>query len=755
MFLGTSRPYAVSAPEDAARAFLHDNADLLRVPTDADALVHEATVTRRGVRHVRFRQAIGGVPVEGAGYAVHIRPDGRVDMANGTWFDGAPAELAPPTITAAHAASVAGVAPDRAALRGDDPTAEPHTAEPGALVVFPVVAGERDSRQALADGRRPSRFALAWAVTVRGADGPERVFVDAHSGRELERRSLAMPFVSASDGPASYVLRPERWEPRPAREAARSAPASEPSASQAQGTGLVYDVHPGQGARVSRTLENIGEKYFFFEGVRFTLSTGDVSAEDDDGDTIRQTTSTFNFTDRRLDEVNVFYHLERFRRLVLEPADLEGKMPGKHIGQVYDQSTFSGSVAAYQPSDGKMYFGDPDVKPDLAESPAREANIIAHEAVHPVTYYLGGYTGGQERGQKPAIEEGVGDYFAATYTGYPVLGDYALSPTSVFTPRDLTDSPPTDAEGFSRLSRSSQIEYFGATLWEIREHPGTIPAVVDELVWEAIARSPNTPSFSSFGDGLIAADALLNADRYTSIIQNVFAARTSYTPPGTPTGFQVVVSGPTCQAPGETLYFDGDVAGGGTPPYDYVWEEKRSCFGAVGCGSWYEGSRDYDANGIFPHSASHDYTYDVRLTVTDANGATRVSRTIHVVYDPEEYCGDYVTGTGAPSSAVQGPTQSLLVTEGAEAFAVGAVHPNPAAGPAALAVSLPEASAVRLIVFDALGRQVAASGGRVYGPGTHAVPIDTSPLPAGVYVVRVEAGGLAQAPTARTFTVAR
>ena len=77
---GTAGPYGGS-PEDAARSFLTDYEDLLGVT--AEALRHRDTHTAGGVSHVRFEQVVGGLPVSGVLYAVHVRSDGRVDMVNG------------------------------------------------------------------------------------------------------------------------------------------------------------------------------------------------------------------------------------------------------------------------------------------------------------------------------------------------------------------------------------------------------------------------------------------------------------------------------------------------------------------------------------------------------------------------------------------------------------------------------------------------------------------------------------------------
>ena len=108
---------------------------------------------------------------------------------------------------------------------------------------------------------------------------------------------------------------------------------------------------------------------------------------------------------------------------------------------------------------------------------------------------------------------------------------------------------------------------------------------------------------------------------------------------------------------------------------------------------------------------------------------------------PSAYLGLYVDPLATPAAG--GPAASALAVS---------VAPNPARGRTALAVEVPEAGAVRVAVYDALGREVAvlADGARPAGP--LALGLDAARLPAGVYVARVQAGA---ASATRTFTVVR
>ncbi len=80
------------------------------------------------------------------------------------------------------------------------------------------------------------------------------------------------------------------------------------------------------------------------------------------------------------------------------------------------------------------------------------------------------------------------------------------------------------------------------------------------------------------------------------------------------------------------------------------------------------------------------------------------------------------------------------------------VRPNPASGRDEVVLSLSEASNVRAVVMDALGREVAVVLDGAVSAGERVVGVETGAWPAGVYVVRVTSG--ARVATAR-LVVAR
>ena len=74
------------------------------------------------------------------------------------------------------------------------------------------------------------------------------------------------------------------------------------------------------------------------------------------------------------------------------------------------------------------------------------------------------------------------------------------------------------------------------------------------------------------------------------------------------------------------------------------------------------------------------------------------------------------------------------------AFALAPPVPNPTSQGARLTYALADVGAVVVTVFDAMGRRVLALDHGVRAPGTYTAEVDASGLPAGVYMVRLQAG---------------
>ena len=106
----------------------------------------------------------------------------------------------------------------------------------------------------------------------------------------------------------------------------------------------------------------------------------------------------------------------------------------------------------------------------------------------------------------------------------------------------------------------------------------------------------------------------------------------------------------------------------------------------------------------------------------------------------------------AHGPAVEAPAAALAATALPAEVALGSVFPNPLAATARVPFELPAPAAVRLAVYDALGREVAVLVDGSRPAGAHEATLDAGALAPGVYFVRLSAG---PSVGAARFTVVR
>lgn len=99
---------------------------------------------------------------------------------------------------------------------------------------------------------------------------------------------------------------------------------------------------------------------------------------------------------------------------------------------------------------------------------------------------------------------------------------------------------------------------------------------------------------------------------------------------------------------------------------------------------------------------------------------------------------------GGPVAGAVAPAASRLALS---------VSPNPARGAARVAFETAEPGPVRVSIYDVLGRRAAVVFDAALPAGAHAEPLDTSALPPGLYLVRLDAAGAAR--TARLTVLPR
>ena len=157
--------------------------------------------------------------------------------------------------------------------------------------------------------------------------------------------------------------------------------------------------------------------------------------------------------------------------------------------------------------------------------------------------------------------------------------------------------------------------------------------------------------------------------------------------------------------------------------------------------------------GTFPGSVADEACF--ALTVGGSGMAARSEE------DPEVWTLSAVTPwVPVATQGLQGENaRAAGRADVPESLALEAVYPNPARSSATVTFALPEAAAVRLAVYDVLGREVAVLAEGAHETGRHAAALDTWMLPAGVYLVRLEVAdpgtGADGAVQTRRLTVVR
>ncbi|MDT0631368.1 T9SS type A sorting domain-containing protein [Rubrivirga sp. S365] len=150
---------------------------------------------------------------------------------------------------------------------------------------------------------------------------------------------------------------------------------------------------------------------------------------------------------------------------------------------------------------------------------------------------------------------------------------------------------------------------------------------------------------------------------------------------------------------------------------------------------------------------------DVAVGATVQSVLGRVAHSV-VYFRDDNIFGVFPAGSpldpdpGARRAGGEADLSAQLAALRAEPGDVGpalAVGPNPVRGAGAVAFRLDAEADVRLAVYDVLGREVTVLAEGAYGAGSHRASFDAAAFPAGAYVVRLTAGGVAH--TARLTVV--
>jgi len=398
--LGAALPGWQQDHAGAASRFFAERAALFGLGRPADELRAVGERSHEGVVHVRLQQFYRGLPVLGGEYMVSASDAGDLRLVLGRVHPALGVEIVP-AIAASEAPTIALRACRQPADRYETQTR---------LAIDPGLPGGR----------------LVYEVRVQGKDYPESwVFlVDARDGRIVDRQDLVL---------------------------------------NATGRGLVdlpgHLSNPAVLGTRSFTIDEPGD-VATLSGPRATVSSGTgLSARSDIFD---MSTGSWDFSydpnehGGWFDQVNVYYHLDRF------------------LGEYLPSLGFPGlaapvNVVVSNACNSQFTQGINEMEIGTGCNVARSSDAVYHEAGHALLYSLriDGY------GDGAALHEGYADYFACAANNDPEYGENAIC--GAIGCRSCATNPDSVRYPYYLQYEAHYAgEIWSGTLWDLRGRIGTI-----------------------------------------------------------------------------------------------------------------------------------------------------------------------------------------------------------------------------------------------------------------------------------------
>lgn len=469
------------------------------------------------------------------------------------------------------------------------------------------------------------------------------------------------------------------------------------------GTGRVYPIDPNT-AYTNKTLYRLTYPGYGLDGSY-------VSAENDDTGEAFSTSRYFVYspTNTHFDEVNVYYHADIFAYdfIGLGYPGLPSAIPAiVHYGSDWDGASYSPTFIELRFGDGNTIFYDL----------AKKNDVVYHEYMHAISDDIG-----LERGtnESTAMSEGYSDYFAATFTDDPVIGEWVCQSENnlrtAYTDKNrwnYSNWLNADSLYYNSLTNFTQSSAYARSMiwsgavWDLRMALNN-DDLTDELIYCGLEYANGNSTFLQGRSGIIQYDMDTYSGAHVSTIKTVFADRGIGNYP-----VSVNISGPSSLGYKEYGTFTANVSGG-SGTISYQWYKKLD-----GSGYWQE-------RGTNQSQLERMYIYSFTMKVVVTRGSEQAEDQ-HICY--------------------YGSAPKALPSDGMElplVYALEAAYPNPFNPSTTVRYDLPEASRVSLTIYDIMGREVtrwqlAEEPGykELVWQGNYA---NGQSAPAGIYIYRLEA----------------
>jgi len=519
-----------STPEERARAWLRENADLFGLdPEEVGALrITVRTPAEGGGAHVRFKQIAQGLEVFGGGANVNLSGNGAIRSIGSQLYSGVRGVTAP-IVAPAEAVRLAASdvypeIPFRGRVLTESREAEHRTTFTDAgfgltpearLVWFP----------------RRNDALLVWQVLIAEPtlESWYVVLIDAELGSVLYRRNLV------DDASARFLQAaqptPESEEFSPAQYILSTVPASTPQSPAGwitgSGTSLagnnatgevdfwdapvlsdpgsVYDYPYGttRGALVNAWWW-ANEMHDRFRAVGFNEAAGNLQVDN------------FGLGGAGGDPIHVVSWSTGLRNNAFFLPSLDGGFSTLNLG-----------------TNACITCGDHDGYPENGgdRHNAFGRDVVAHEYAHALPYRYTGDLFCFDGFQSNGMGEGWADLFAASFFNDPKLGRYFMAGSGWLRDvrNDLDYADVCHVSDFGCEAHSEGMIWAG-TLWELRQSMIALdPAggldAFHRLIVEGIANTVCHPDMVDARDGILAADTSLFGSAHYRAIWNVFASR--------------------------------------------------------------------------------------------------------------------------------------------------------------------------------------------------------------------------------------
>ncbi len=545
MIFGALSKPRAGAPIEIALAFLKENEELFRIETSD--LKHKKTFKTDGVSHITFQQYFKGIPVYDAQYKVHITDAGQVDMINGNYYPSIDISVS----TRRSDQNVISIIQNDLNVNSISKNNKELN-----LVVYPI---------------SDTTFTLAYNafVTIENSLGNWEYVIDATDFEILEKKNLVHQV-----------------------------------AENLTGTGGVYLTHPDDDPSV------VTVNLYGLNGSGYLNGTY-VEVFNDDYDEAYSITNNFSYgpTTIHFDEVNLYYHVDRFRRNYVEALDFGNNIPlkAKAIARSNDPICAPRNSACYKYPD-ELHF--PEVYPF-----AKEDKVIYHEYAHFILGSINNQIQATDANdEEGGIVEGLAVFFAGDFTARTEILNYAHHPAE----RDMInpdyshyDDLPVDFNGNYLVPVHKGGEFLSSILWDIRAQ---IPDI-EYNIFDSQFRLSSDPNFIELRNAMLT-EAGTNQKKIT--IMNAFGTKGvgGFASPNLSiSGLSTVSSGSSNTWLGVTSY--------AATPITYTWYTQPS-----GSSYWYNGGSgtSYDDNGDISMTTSQSSNFTLRLDITDAHGKSTSSQ---------------------------------------------------------------------------------------------------------------------------------